>query len=345
MTMTMHERWNVRGALAAIAALVFLLSAAGLAASPEPEVAPAEQDFTIGAFYTTLETGYFFQGVRYQCFDRSHQRVLTQMAQEEGFGLETYDLSVDLGISTGSLAGLAGQEVSGAIVCQAQPLALGRFLRELREEDIPVVLHGIRNPQELPAPYVDHDGLTTGRKLGNATATHFEASFPGEKPRVLIANTRTIERNRKLEEGFIIGFREILPEAEFQEVRDDQGSVLNAQEMATLALIEHPEANVFVGTSDFRTTGIMHALRSRGRGTPETEVVASIGGSEEAMRALLDPNSAWKVQAGLAVGDMAREGYNLLREMMRGSRPGESDIEMLVKAEILVVPSFEEVAA
>jgi len=343
MATNSNRKARTQGALAALMGLVFLLSAVALAASPEPEVRPDEKDFTIGAVYTTLDTGYFFQGVRYQCFDRSYQRVLIELARERGFGLREYNLSADPGMYSTAVAELTAAEVSGAIVCQTQPVAIDRFVRNFQEDGIPAVLHGVRDRRELPMPYVGADAFVTGEKLGEATAIHFKASFPGETPRVLIANTRTIERNVKLEEGFIVGFQEVIAGVEFLPMRDDQGSVMNAQEIAALALIDHPDANVFVGMSDFRTTGIMNALRSQGRGTPETEVVASVGGSPEAMRALLDPNNAWKVQAGLAVGDMAREGYELLRQMMTGSRPIDSDVEILVGPEMLVVPSFEEV--
>ena len=84
--------------------------------------------------------------------------------------------------------------------------------------------------------------------------------------------------------------------------------------------------------------------RNPANGTSSTEVVASVGGSEEAMRALLDPNSAWKVEAGLAVGDMAYEACELVRQMMDESRPLDSNVEVLVESRILVAPSFEEVA-
>jgi len=334
------RRWSVA---AAVALLGFLVAAGGVTAYPQKEVPPTENNFTIGAVYTTLDTGYFFQGARYQSFDRPFQRVLTQMAKERGFGLNDYDLSSNPDVLSTAVGELTAAEVGGALVFQSDPIILRNFIRQLRQKQIPMVLLGIRYLPQVPAPYVGDDAVSTGHALGAATAAHFQASFPGKKAHVLIANTHTIERNRNLEAGFGAGFLEVLPDAEFLPVRDDQGSTINTEQIIGVSLTEQPEANVFVGMSDFRTLGIMNALRNNGRGTPKTEVVASVGGSADAMRSLLDPTSSWKVQAAVAVGDMARESYDLLRQMMTGARPIDSGVEILVPSQVMVVPTLDEV--
>ena len=344
MKMVLKKTTKLRRAVTVVVALVGLLAATALAASPEPEATPAHRDFTIGAVYTTLDRGYFLQGVRHQSFDRSHQRVLAQLAEERGFGLREHYLSSDPATHASSAAQLPAWEVTGALVFQSDPVGLDRYVRELRQRQIPVVIQGVRYLPEPAVPYVGDDALVTGWTLGRAAAIRFTSSFPGRQARLMIANTRTIERNRRLEEGFIGGFQEVLPEAEVLPVRDDLGSAMNARDTVALALGQHPEVNVLVGMSDFRTIGIIDALHDRGRGRPDRELVASVGGSEEAMRALLDANSPWKVQAGLAVGDMVREGYELLRQMITGSRPIDSSVEILVTSQVLVAPTFEEVA-
>jgi ABC-type sugar transport system substrate-binding protein len=217
------------------------------------------------------------------------------------------------------------------------------FVKQLREKRVPMVLLGLRSVREVSAPYVGYDAVSTGNSLGQATAARFQELFPGKKARVLIANTQIVERNRNLQAGFAAGFLQVLPDAELYPVRDDQGSTTNTEQIIGTALTQHPDANVFVGMSDFRTIGIMNALRNDGRGTPRTDLVASVGGSEEAMTELLRSDSSWKVEAAVAVGDMARESYDLLRQVMTGGRPQDSRVEILVESQIMVQPTLEEV--
>lgn len=339
-----RNSWRGKGFGAALA-IVLAIAASELAALPQTELVPeAEKGFTVGAVYTTMDAGYFSGGLHFQCFDRSYRRVLTRLARERGFGLHEFDLSVDPGTQSTIALELAGEGLAGVLVCETEPIWLSEFVQQLHREGIPVVLNGVRNLPEPEAPYVGDDPIITGTNLGRATATLFKERFPGERARLLVMNNRGIHRNLRLEDGIIAGFRQILPQAEILPGADDHGSIVSATEIALLALEKYPRVNVLVGTSDFRTTGIINALRNFGRGTPSTEVVASVGGSEEAMRALLDPNSAWKVEAGLAVGDMAYEGCELVRQMMDKSRPLTSNVEVLVESQILVAPSFEEVA-
>jgi ABC-type sugar transport system substrate-binding protein len=340
---SLSKRGFLRAGAAGAAVLAFLLATTGLAAYPQQEVPPTDKSFTIGAVYTTMDTGYFFQGVRYQNYDAAFQRVLTRMAKDKGFGLNTYDVSADPGVLSTAVEELTAAQVGGALVLQDDPVVMVNFVKQLREKRVPMVLLGLRSVREVSAPYVGYDAVSTGNSLGQATAARFQELFPGKKARVLIANTQIVERNRNLQAGFAAGFLQVLPDAELYPVRDDQGSTTNTEQIIGTALTQHPDANVFVGMSDFRTIGIMNALRNDGRGTPRTDLVASVGGSEEAMTELLRSDSSWKVEAAVAVGDMARESYDLLRQVMTGGRPQDSRVEILVESQIMVQPTLEEV--
>lgn len=330
-------------------AVVLLLPAGRLSASPTPEVPRTGKDFTIAAVYATEVPGTisYQLGLPSQSFYPAFKRVLTGLAKQQGFGLLEHGLGSNRDLHSASAAQLLAEGVSGvaAIYNQSRPSLLNHFVRRMRRRGIPVVLFGAHRPSGIAGPFVGGDAVLTGRNLGKATAERFRESFPGRRARVVISGSGRLQRERRLEAGFRAGFQEVLPRAQMIPAREASGTVRSAETTILLVLARHPDANVFAGMSDLRTFGILNALRSQGRGTPETELVAGAGGSQQAMLALLDPQNAWKVQAGLAVGDIARQGSEILEQMIAGERPIRRSEQIRVASRIFVSPSAEEVEA
>jgi ABC-type sugar transport system substrate-binding protein len=329
----------------ALVILVGVLAASGLFAYPQQEVKPEAGKAVIGAVYTDLSAGYYFEGIYYQSLDQAVQRSITEIARQEGFGLREVEGGSRPNQINTAVDSLINAKVDGIVLSLQQPISVSQSIDAAHRAGIPVVVRGVKTYPELQAPFVSDDALDTGRALGVETARVFRKRFPEQTAHIVIANTRAVERSRLLEEGFLSGFGNVIPDPEVIDLPDDNGSVMNVQEIVLAELYRHPEANVFFGTSDLRTEGIVLALLQSGRNSIETELVASVGGTVKAMNRLLEPESPWKVEAGYSITGQVEKSYQVLSEMMKGEIPIDSRTEILVDSVILAEPTLQEVRA
>lgn len=326
-----------------LAVLMILLAAYSPDAFPLQEVEPEGDKPVVGTVYTGLTTGYYFEAVYYQSWDRAMQRSLSKLARSAGYGLlemEVENRAYEIRQATQTLI---DRGADGIVLCLQRPTGALQAVEIAREAALPVVFSGITPAPEIEAPFVGVDVWAAGEALGKQTAELFNEHFPGEAAHLMIANTRTVARNQQLEDAFIQGFTRVIPDPGIITVPDDNGSVLNTQELVRLQLLEHPEANVFYGTSDMRTEGILLALQQNGRGSLKTEILAGTGGTVEAMKRLLEPGGAWKVEAGYSVSGQAKAALGILSDLIEGKLHPEDQV--LVGSVILREPTLEEVRA
>jgi ABC-type sugar transport system substrate-binding protein len=345
MIETYQMRTNPRVWGVLLAVLMVLVAAASPDAFPLQEVEPEGDRPAVGTVYTSLSTGYYFEGLYYQCLDQAMQRSLNELAKSAGYGL----LEIDVGTRPYEIRQatrtLIDRGAEGIVLCLQQPAGALQGVEVAHEAGIPVVVSGITPAAEIGAPFVSVDISATGKALGEQTAKLFKEHFPEETAHLMIANTRAIPANQQMEEAFIHGFTRLIPDRQIITVPDDNGSVLNTQELVRLQLLEHPEANVFFGTSDMRTEGILLALEQNGRGSLETEILAGTGGTAEAMKRLLEPGGPWKVEAGYSVSGLADAALRMLSDLIAGDLPMGNGQQVLVESVILREPTLEEVKA
>jgi ABC-type sugar transport system substrate-binding protein len=338
-------RINPRAAVGVLTVLMVLSVASLSWAYPLQEAEPEPGKTTVGIVYTSLSAGYYFEGLYYQCLDQAMQRSLTELIQSTGYGLLEMDVGTRPYEIREAVRTLISRGAGGIILCLQRPTGTFQVVEIAHTAGVPVVVNGIPPVPEIKVPFVSDDVSTTGQALGEQTAQLFKKHFPGEPAHLMIANTRTIERNRRMEQAFIRGFTRVIPEPRIITVPDDNGSVLNTQELVRLQLLEHPEANVFYGTSDLRAEGIQLALEQNGRGSLKTEILASTGGTIEAMNRLLEPEGPWKVEAGYSVTGQAEAALRLLSDLIEGAWSLDSQKQVLVESVILCEPTLEEVEA
>ncbi len=77
--------------------------------------------------------------------------------------------------------------------------------------------------------------------------------------------------------------------------------------------------------------------------SPGQVVLAGVGGSEEAMRQILDPDSPWKAEVGLAIKAAAEKSYEVLNQMIGKEVPLRTRQEFLVRSPVFLQPSLEQV--
>ena len=105
---------------------------------------------------------------------------------------------------------------------------------------------------------------------------------------------------------FIEGIKSVEPDIEVMEIELGADQLDTESIMAVFedTITAHPEINVIGGFASFTTLPALEVLLSIGRGTIETELIASIEGSIEEYKKIMDPNSAYKFTTGLKPKDL-----------------------------------------
>ena len=145
-------------------------------------------------------------------------------------------------------------------------------------------------------------------------------------------------------DGFVAGFRSVVPGARFLNKIQDTGSVESAAEIVAANLEQTPPVNVIFATTDLEAEGALATLNRFGATAPERKfILAGVGGSPEAMSELLKPNSPWKAEVGLAIRAFADQSYNVMMGMIKGNLPKSQDKAYLVTSPVFVQPTREQV--
>jgi ABC-type sugar transport system substrate-binding protein len=207
---------------------------------------------------------------------------------------------------------------------------------------VPIAVHGIRPVEGIEVPYIGFDEYESCYELGRGTALLFKDQFPGKKPVVMVVNSRTVLSDIERERGFAEGFREIFPDSQFVNTPDDNGTIEGAMDITQAALVRFPEINVIFNTSDARALGTIAELRRSRKDSLQDMIVAGVGGSKEALGELLDVDSPWKTEIGLAVRESAEKSYEVLMNIVYGDMPLRTDEEFLIKSRVFLSPSLQE---
>ena len=327
---------------AAIAISLLVFGVVGLSASGTQEL--KKNKTNLGAVHITFDPSYFFAGVEYNSWDRSYRRELDNIAREKNVNFIHVEGGLDFDRSDYAIEELLDLRVDGIVIFQQDPGITSGLVKKAQTAGIPVLIHGARPQQPMQVPYVDFDEYGSCEELGKAVAQKFLQEFPGEVARVLVLNSRATPTYVAREDGFIAGFRSLIPGAWILNKAQDTGTVDSAAEIAAANLSQTPRVNVVFATSDLQAMGALSVLNRLGSGDQERNVIlAGVGGSLEAMRELLQPNSPWKAEVGLGIRDMAQQSYTVMMGMIKGELPKNQDKEYLIKSPVFVDPTRDQV--
>jgi ribose transport system substrate-binding protein len=306
-----------------------LLTAAG---TKKAEEAAEEKPLKIGVVYLTLEHPYY----------QSFQMHWRNLSKEHGFELIELDGGLKAETETAAVESLIAQQVDAILFCLLVPDAAVPTIEESQDAGIPIAAYAITPGEEAQCPFVGYAEYPTGKKLGVETAKLFKKMFPGEKAMIHVQNARTAVANVQREEGFIEGFMETMSNAEVVSKGEDvAGNVEESMNAVQDALQVHPEINLIYGTNDSRAQGAVAALQMAGK--TDDVLVAGLGGSEVAMKEMLDPDSPWKITACIAIKDSAEQSYEILMKMINGEIPMKTKKDYLTgDPVILSQPTLEE---
>jgi ABC-type sugar transport system substrate-binding protein len=298
---------------------------------------------TLGIVHITFEPTFLYQNIHYQSFDRSYREHWIRLSEEKGFNLVQVEGGATSDSGSAAVRRLIDLGVDAILYFQHDPEVAIQPVKIAGEAGVPIAIHGLRPAKEVQVSYVGFAEYETCTMLGKETARLFQKRFPDKQANLLIINSRTVPSDVLREQGFIHGFREIIPDARVVARPQDNGTVEAAVNNVHALLLRYPEINTIYNTSDARAMGTMQALRRLGRGTPETELVAGVGGSAFAMEELLDDTSSWQAEVGLAIKDAAEKSYQVLHRMLKGDVTGGEHKEVLVTSPVFVNSSREDV--
>jgi ABC-type sugar transport system substrate-binding protein len=292
----------------------------GLVWASSKEEVTEEKQLKIGVVYLTLEHPY------YQSFQMHWRRL----AKENNFKLLELDGGLKAETETAAVESLIVQKVDAILFCLLVPDAAVPTIEKAQEAGIPIAAYAITPGKEAQCPFVGYDEYPTGKKLGQETARLFKELYPGKTAKMHVQNARTAVANVQREEGFIDGFFEIMPNADIVSKGEDvAGNVEESMNAVQDALQVHPEINLIYGTNDSRAQGAVAALQMAGRGSIKNVLVAGLGGSEVAMKEMLDPDDPWKITACIAIKDSAELSYQILMKMINGEIPTKTKKDYL----------------
>lgn len=315
--------------------LVFVLLALGLVWAGGQKQVTKKEPLRIGVVYLTLEHPY------YQSFQMHWRRL----ASENGFKLIELDGGLKAETETAAVESLIAQKVNAILFCLLVPDAAVPTIEKAQKAGIPIAAYAIRPGDAAQAPFVGYDEFPTGKKLGEETAKLFMKLYPGKVAKIHVQNARTAVANVERETGFMEGFSKAMPNAEFVSKGEDvAGNVEESLKAVQDALQVHPEINLVYGTNDSRAQGAVAALQMAGRGSVKSVLVAGLGGSEVAMKEMLDPDDPWKITAAIAIKDSAELSYQVLMKMINGEIPMKTKKDFLTGDPIILSqPTLEEV--
>jgi len=326
---------------AAVAIFLLAFGVAGLSASGNQEMKLKKGKINLGAIHVTFEPSYFYEGVEYDTFDRSYRREIDQIAREHNVNFINVEGGVDIDPSGYAVQELLDLGVAGIVIFQNEPGMAPEQMTKAQAAAVPILVHGMEPQNPMQVPYVGFDEYGSCEELGKAVAQKvFLRDFSTEGARVLVLSTGADQTDVSRADGFIAGFRSLVPGADFLKRVQDTGTVESADQIVAANLQQTPPVNVIFATTDFQAAGAMAALTRFGR---SNVILSGVGGSREAMYDLLQPNSPWKGEVGLAIKDFADESYKIMMGMISGEFPKHQDKVYLVKSPVFVQPTREQV--
>ena len=203
------------------------------------------------------------------------------------------------------------------------------LIRQAQEAGASVITMGVETDL---VPWSADDSLEGGRAGGKAAAEYFQKQNPGEPIKIAMITRPANQNTAQRAKGFIEGVKSVDPNAEVVAEQDGGGELDRATTVAENVLQANPEANVWFGVNDNSALGALNALRSADRGTVESgDLVVGYDGSAEALKQVLDKESALKVEVGNQPVEFANKIFDALNKLRAGEEvPHKVDVPVKV---------------
>jgi len=290
----------------------------------------AADDILLGKVPYTFEHAYH----------QSVCRELTEYAKATyGAEVRVVDGEASNETTLSAVENLISQGVDGIALHTGDAGLMTTAIKLAHDAGIPIVTTLIR-PTEKLAPHIQPQETPSSFKLGAIAATQWLKAHPETPIKVAMLNFGGYEQIQEMRTGaFFDGVKSVAPEAELVTMLNGHGSTIKSMEVTLDILQGNPEINIIFGANDDMALGALAACEQLGRGkmdngTPLTEVIAALDGSEAAMLKVYDPNSSLKMTHG-AVKENAHAEADTLMKLINGEMPMDEYVEIKVESPVI----------
>jgi ribose transport system substrate-binding protein len=256
-------------------------------------------------------------------FYQAYQRHAEAAAREAGLEPTALDSENKVDRQQQNIEDLLSKSVGGVVLSPVDAASGKAAVQQATGQGVKVVTVAVKVDG---VPVVVEDSYNAGFQGGEAAGKWLQKNHPDWKAKLGIVDIPQLEQTTQRVEGFIAGVKSVISDAQVV-ARQDGGAVLDkATSTAENMLQAHSDINVWFGANDDSALGALNALKGAGRGTKDKELVVGFDGSAQAVKALLDPNSALKVEIGNLPKDYATTAVTVLKDQLDGKSIKESNL-------------------
>ncbi len=285
--------------------------------------------------------------------NQPYQQALAAQTQAycESLGIELIivDGKSDAEAITNGVDDLIVKQVQGIIVQPQDGASINTAVRAAQEAGIPIVTF-FNQATDAPGPHVRLAEDVTAFELGAYCAEKWLEFYPDSKIVIGVIDEPLVPYVHEVRAGeFVKGVKSVQPEAEDYSyagngVRDDSYAV--AEDL----LQAHPDVNIVYGINADSALGALAAFKAAGRGTatdgvPDTELFASIDGTDGELLEMVDPNSPLKACMALSPAKNSVALVDAIIGTVNGEYP--MDAETIIDEPDIVIDywrwSFDEI--
>ncbi len=232
-----------------------------------------------------------------------------------------------LGVGTNApnlMDDLLSKGVNGIIFQPADAAVSVPLVKQAQAKKIPVLGWAIPFGQGVTAPYVGLDERAQTVGAGMRAAQWVKTNYPGKQVDVLIVTILGASICQDLRMGgFKEGVLSVAPDAKITTV-DGAGSREKAVTVAEDALQRDKGFNIATGCNSDMAFGALQAFKAAGLGgatnkKPDHTYFYSINGTDEELKALVDPSSPLMEVLGLTPKEISQTLIDTVLKMIKGT--------------------------
>jgi ribose transport system substrate-binding protein len=263
-----------------------------------------------------------------------------ERAKELGANFIYLDGKSNAEIQANCITDLISRKVTGIIVQPLDGAAIQPSIDEAIQAQIPIITF-YQQPIDRNVPSVMIDEASSSRQLGALAGRKWLEWYPNKPIKIAIIDQPDVAflvENRT--EAFIAGVKSVAPNAEVVARLDGKGRRDISMAAADDLLQSHPEANIIFGVNNDTALGCLAAYEAIGRGKavngiPQTELIASVDGTEAEMLKIFDPSSALKMTMGLSPKANGYAVVDTIMKVINGQIPREGETIVTTQNKII----------
>jgi ribose transport system substrate-binding protein len=316
-----HARRRILG-IVAVASIVVGACSSSTAGSASP---PASEAVTAPSAAASPAKKLLIGDILYNddAYQTAQQKHMQAYADSLGIGI-VFENQLGKGTNAPNLMDdLLAKGVDGIIFQPADAAVSVPLVKQAQAKKIPVLGWAIPFGEGVTAPYVGLDERAQTVDAGKRAAQWVKDNFPGKPVKVLIVTIAGVSICEDIRMGgFKEGVTAVVPDAAIVTV-DGAGAREKAVTVTEDTLQREKDFNIVTGCNSDMAFGALQAFKAAGLGAatskkPEHAYFYSINGTDEELKALVDPTSPVMEVLGLTPKEISKTLIDTLIKMING---------------------------